>query len=49
MTTQLTENGVSAKAIVTRLAHADTTITHNTEKLQEEAGGKFRQNSADKI
>ena len=45
-TTQLIENGVSAKAVAGRLGHADATITqnlyaHNTEKLQEEAAAIF--------
>ena len=45
-TTQLIENGASAKAVAGRLGHADATITqnlytHNTEKLQEEAAAIF--------
>ena len=45
-TTQLIENGASAKAVAGRLGHADATITqnlytHNTQKLQEEAATIF--------
>ena len=45
-TTQLIENGVSAKGVAERLGHADATITqnlytHNTQKLQEETATIF--------
>ena len=45
-TTQLIENGASAKDVAERLGHADATITqnlytHNTQKLQEETIAVF--------